>query len=257
MKFFILLIFYFIFIETAFSVEPIAEVVLVSPPAVLKEGDIVEGSMKVWPLENADVNEFKKIENTTLANALYISEVSNVETSPNNADVVEVKLLFIVKRSTELEPQVFNYRGRSIPIKLPDLNLAPAEKDSPGYFVMDQGLIYSHWGKILTGILALILMTLIIFKRNAIKNILNKFKHDPIEEAKKQFKIIFANASKREDFETIYIRRQEWLGLNSELARLYEEFFKVLHKHQYKKDWNPEDLNEVKESFEAIRRSFK
>jgi hypothetical protein len=257
MKFLSLMFVYLFLIGSAYSQEIQAELNLISPPPILKEGDIVEGILKVWPLENADLNEFKKIENMTLANALFTTEVESVEVSTNNADAIEAKLLFIVKRAAENTQQQLSYKGRIVRIQVPALKIAPPDKDPEDYYVLDQGLIYSNLVKIVTGLLLIILIIVLYFKRKAIQNLIQKFKYDPVASSKKKIDEKFTNAIQREDYEEIYAIRREWLSLLSEQAPSYNDFFKLMEQHQYKKSWNIEDLNEVKNSFEAIRRSFK
>lgn len=257
MKFFFLIIVYLFLTGSAYSQEIQAEIILITPPPILKEGDIVEGILKVWPLENADLNEFKKIENMTLANALFTTEVESVEVSANNADVIEAKLLFIVKRAAENNQQQLSYKGRIVRIQVPPLKIAQSDKDPEDYYVLDQGLIYSNLVKIVTVLLLIVLIILLFFKRKAIQSLIHKFKYDPIANSKKKIDEKFTKASQREDYEEIYAFRRDWLSLLSEQAPSYNDFFKTMEQHQYKKSWNIEDLNEVKNSFEAIRRSFR
>ena len=71
MKIFFILIILNFFSLIAFSEEIHVELGLISPPALLKEGDVVEGLLKMWPLENADLNEFKKFNQTKLRFLFY------------------------------------------------------------------------------------------------------------------------------------------------------------------------------------------
>lgn len=252
------LVFIYLFVATsAFSQEMKAELNIISPPSILKEGDIVEGILKIWPLENADLNEFKKLENMNLANYFYVTEVENVEVSANNADVVEAKVLFIVKRFAEKNQQKFNYQGRLVDIQVPSLNIAPSDKDPEDYYILDQGLIYSNLGKIIISVLLLLLALMLFLKRKAIGHFVQKFKNDPIANSKKKFDEKFSKASTRENYEEIYAKRREWLSLIKELAPAYNDFFKTMEEHQYKELWDAEDLNLVESSFDTIRGSFK
>lgn len=56
-------------------------------------------------------------------------------------------------------------------------------------------------------------------------------------------------ASKRSDFEMIYQKRKEWMPLIAENDSKTGNFFEVLNKHQYKKDWNEVEYKEVEESY--------
>jgi hypothetical protein len=257
MKVLSLIITYLFLMACAFSQEIQAELSLISPPPTLKEGDIVEGTLKIWPLENADLGEFKKLENMTFANALYTTEVESIEASANNADVVEAKLLFIVKRASENTQQQLSYKGRIVNIQTPSLKIAPPDKDPEDYYVLDQGLIYSNLGKTITTILLVLLSLTVFFKRKDLQRFVQKFKNDPIAKRKKKISDKFNMAIKREEYEEIYAIRREWLNLINEPSAAYEDFFKTMEQHQYKKKWSDEDLSEVKNSFEVIRRSFK
>lgn len=257
MKLICLLVFYVFFNSSAFSQEIQAELSLISPPSTLKEGDVIEGVIKVWPVENADLNEFKKLENMTLANALYITEVENVEASVNNADVIEAKLLFIVKRSVENTQGRLSYKGRMINIQVPPLKIAPPDKDPEDYYVLDQGTIFSNLGLIVGGLFITAVIMMIFIKRKAIISITKKLKHDPVAVSRKKFTEKFNNANKREDFEELYALREEWMGLFKEPAPPMDDFFKTMNQHQYKKNWNAQIHEEVKNSFDNIRRSLK
>lgn len=256
MKLFAFVIFYIFIVTSSLAEEIRAELSLISPPSILKEGDIVEGILKVWPVENADLNEFKKIESTTLAGALYITEVENVGVSINNADVVEAKLLLIVKRFAEKAPQEFIYQGKSISIQVPPLNIAPSEKSSGEYYVMDQGTFYSNLGKIIAGLALIALLLFMILKRKKLLSYMRRFKSDPIALARKRFNEQFMRANIREDYEKIYALRREWLSLITE-SHAINNFFEVMLKHQYRKSWTDEDSEEVRKAFDYIRGSFR
>jgi hypothetical protein len=257
MKIFSFVIVYLLLSANAFSEDLKAELSLVSPSAVLKEGDIVEGILKVWPLESADLNEFDKLESLTLGNSLFVSEVENVEKSANNSDVVEVKLLFVVKRTAENSLQSLTYKEHVVNIQMPSIQIAPSDKDPEDYYVLDQGTIYSNLGKILIGLISILGILIIFFKRNAILKFLSKFQNDPVAEAKKKLDHQFGEALKREDYEKIYAQRNIWLNYIKENTSDFDIFFKKMEEHQYKKTWRLEELEEVRTSFSAISRSFK
>jgi hypothetical protein len=257
MKIFFILIILNFFSLIAFSEEIHVELGLISPPALLKEGDVVEGLLKMWPLENADLNEFKKLEGLSLAGALYVADVESVNPSPNNADVVEAKLVIIVKRSKEASAQALSYKGNIYSILTPSLNLAPSEKETDQYFVLDQGLIHSRKLQIIIGLIFLALIIGLYLKRKSLLAKIRGFKEDPIASKKLKFDGQFTSAQNREDYESIYAHRGEWLSLINVVTTGYLNFFSIMELHQYKKFWNQDELKEVENSFDVIRRSFK
>ena len=249
--------FFILFSFVVYGAEITAQLNLLSPPSVLKEGDVVEGLIKVWPLENADLGEFKKLEDKPLGNSLYVSQIESVETSANNADVVEAKILFIVKRNKENMAPLIDYKGTAIPLQLPELNLAPEDKDPAEYFIMNQKVDYLNIGLIIASGLLVLVVLIFALKRKTIKNLINNLRSDPVAIAKKKYDALFIKANKREDFEEIYASKDEWFKLVEVKAPAYMEFFEVMNLHQYKRFWSTEDLREVQSSFDVIRRSFK
>lgn len=244
---------------TIFGAEIGAQLSLISPPAILKEGDLVEGLIKIWPLENADLTEFKKIEDKVIGNSFYISQVENIEFSANNSDVVEVKVLAIIKRAKENSPSQINYKDLNIQLQVPEIHLATTDKESADYYVMNQSVNYSNITGIAIATTALILLTFIGFKYNNIKQFILRLRADPIALANKKYDELFSRANKREDFEEIYAVKEEWLKLIKipMPSPSIDNFFSIINKYQYKKFWTNEDLREVQNSFDLIRRSFK
>ena len=257
MRFLFLSIFCLLIHSKVFSEEIHAELSFISPPTIFKEGDVIEGVLKVWPLENADLNEFKKLDGVTLAEAFYVSEIESSEVSANNADVIEAKLLFIVKRSKDKSFQMLDYKGHLINIQIPVFTLAPAEKDPEGYFVLEQRMLRSNLVIVVCLIIFAILITALVVKKQSIKEFFKKIKIDPEKLQKKNFNQLFSSARKREDYESIYAQRNIWIGLVKVMAPVYLEFFKIMELHQYKKEWNEEDLREIERCFDIIRGSFK
>jgi len=256
MRIFFLIIFSMILAFNAFSQEIKAELILISPPSVLKEGDVIEGVLRVWPLENSNIEEFKKIENKTLADFYYISEVEKVEPSINNSEVAEARVLIIVKHSDGKDQQPLTFRDKVINIIPPQLSIAKAAKASGEYFVMNQEMPYSNLITIALVVLLISLIVMAFYKRNSIQKLFMKLRKDSTSVYIKKLKDKFTYASKREDFEEIYAIRKEWLHLIKTPMDNYAHFFKVMELHQYKKTWNSEELVEVKNSFDPIRGSF-
>ena len=223
----------------------------------VKEGDLIEGTLKVWPLENADTNEFAKYQNGILFNSLQLIQIQSIEPSANNADVLELKGLFLARAAKYLTNFELNYKGELVQISAPSLKIAPLEKKAEDYFILDQALNLSHYQIYLIGGLVLFLVVAAIIKRKKLVAWASGLKKDPKAMAIKHFREKFSLAVTRQDFEEIYARKNEWLPLLQEKSLAYEEFFKVMNQHQYKPQWGNEELTEVKTRFDIIRGSFK
>ena len=221
----------------------------------LKEGDLVEVTMRFWPIENADLAQFKKLEKSLLFNAFYLAQVLSLENSPNNADVIELKALLIVKSAKPQQIFVFKYNEVPIEMHFGDMKIEELQKKDFGYFILDQSMNGSNLMMILI-VFFILLIVAGIYKRQMLKNYCMSLKPNALKKSKIKYDEIFRRASKREDFELIYQEKNNWLKLLESRAPAHNEFFRILNEFQYKKEWSNEDYNEVRSSFDIIRRSF-
>ena len=67
----------------------------------------------------------------------------------------------------------------------------------------------------------------------------------------------FQKPMERIQLEYIYTNRNIWLELIGKKTMAINDFFRVLEEHQYKKLWTDEELEEIKTSFDPIKRIFK
>lgn len=221
----------------------------------VKEGDLLEATIRVWPIENADLFQFKKLEKTVLFNALYMAQITSLGVSPNNADVVELKALYIIK-SAKIQPLFsFKYNDSLIELQSGALAINELKDQSQDFYILDQSLNRSMVWVIVLGFILLLIVGAIV-KRKAIKEYLIGLKPGSVKKSRKKYDDLFRRADKREDYEALYKDRDVWMGLLTEKAPAHFEFLKTLNQHQFKKEWGSSDYEEVKSSFDIIRRSF-
>lgn len=221
----------------------------------IKEGDLLEATIRVWPIENADLTQFKKLEKTVLFNALYLAQISSLGVSQNNADVVEMRALFIVK-SAKVQPLFsFKYNDSLVEVQSGALAINELKDQSQDFYILDQSLNKSMIWIFVLGLIV-VLSILAVIKRKSIKDYLVGLKPGSVKKSRKKYDEIFRRANKREDFESLYKERDVWMGLLTEKAPAHFEFLKILNQHQFKKQWASSDYEEVKSSFDIIRRSF-
>lgn len=221
----------------------------------IKEGDIFEATLRFWPIENADLAQFKKLEKTALFGAFYLAQVTSLAPSPNNADVIELKGIFIVK-SSKVEPlQAIKYNDSLIELRPGAIQVSELGDKSQDFYVLDQTLDISRLWMIILGATLIIIVVLFI-KRDKVKELLMTLRPDQAKKTKKKYDELFRVANKREDFERLYKEKELWLPLLEAKAPAHLEFFKILNQYQFKKDWGNEELSEVRSSFDVIRRSF-
>lgn len=237
-------------LSISLAAEINAELKLVPESKEYHEGDVVEIDLKIWPIENADLEEFKKIEGTSLFNALEITQVNSIENSENNADVVIVKATAVVVKAPESLPANIQYRNNAIAITSPSFKFIPLASKQEDFYVLDQKILSSNsiWF-ILIGLIGVAGGTYLYQKKYRIK------KDDKLQ-IKRAYQELFSNAAERKDFEKLYACRKEWIPLLSAETNAHLEFYKLMEQHQYKKEWATDVLMEMKLSFDIIRGSF-
>ncbi|MBC7714338.1 MAG: hypothetical protein H7177_13420 [Rhizobacter sp.] len=221
----------------------------------IKEGDLIEVNLRFWPVENADLSQFKKLEKTVLFNAFYLAQIISLEPSANNADVIELKGLFIVKSAKPQPLFVFKYNESPVEMHLDGVKIEELKNKNSDYFILEQSLNGSYIFYILAGVFVLLLVAA-LYKRQALKEFIIGLKPDAEKKARKKYDAEFRKANHRDDFEKIYLEKNNWLKLLESRTPAHNEFFRVLNQYQFKKDWSNEDYSEVRSSFDVIRRSF-
>ena len=249
------LIIYIVMVSSVFAQAIQGEFIPSQGQAQIKEGDLLEATIRVWPIENADLSQFKKLEKTVLFNALYLAQVISLGASENNADVIELKGLFIVKSAKVQPVYPLKYNDSTIELRSGSLTVAELKNKTQDFNILNQSLNKSIVWVVVIGVL-IGFIVLAVFKRRAIKNYLIGLKPDSAKKARKKYDEIFRRAAKREDFEAIYKDKDVWMKLLTERAPAHFDFLKTLNQHQFKKDWGNAEIEEVKSSFDIIRRSF-
>jgi hypothetical protein len=251
----VFIIYIFVMLNSAYAQSIQGEFIPSGNVSEVKEGDLLEATIRVWPIENSDLSQFKKLEKTVLFNALYLAQVINLGVSQNNADVVELKGLFVVKSAKPQPVFAFKYNDSVIELNLGAVAIFELQNKNQEYFVLDQSLNKSMVWIVILGIMVVIVI-LVIVKRKSIKEYLIGLRPDSVKKSRKKYDEIFRRAAKREDFETIYQDKDVWMKLLVEKAPAHFDFLKTINQHQFKKDWGNAEIEEVKSSFDIIRRSF-
>lgn len=251
----IIYLFILFFQFVAFSQDYQASFDLINPSKSYKEGDIIEGVLRVWPIENFNQESFRKLEKTVLFNAFFLAEISSIEPSANNADVIELKGIFVVKSANIQRPFSIQYNDVPVQVSLDNVKILELTQKSKDFYILDQSLFYKSYLVIwLFVILAVVI--LIFFKKKALLEFYKNYRQSKEKNLVKKYDEVFRLANKRADYEKIYSEKESWLPLLSVKTAAHMEFFKVLNQYQFKKEWSKEEHQEVSSAFEIIRRSF-
>lgn len=221
----------------------------------VKEGDLLEATIRVWPIENVDLTQFKNLEKTVLFNSLYLAKITNLGVSENNADVVELKALFIVKSAKVQALFNFKYNDSIIELQSGALAIDELKDQSQDFYILDQSLNGSRIWIVFLGLI-IVLVVAAVLNRKWIKEFILGLRPGSIKKSRKKYDDLFRRADKREDYESLYKDKDVWMSLLTVRAPAHYEFLKTLNQYQFKKDWDSSDYEEVKSSFDIIRRSF-
>ena len=230
----ILIIYLTVMLNTVSAQGVQGEFIPLETTAHVKEGDFFEAIIRVWPIENADMSQFKKLEKTLFFNALFLAQITSVEVSQNNADVVELKGIFIVTSSKVQPLSTFNYNDSLIELKPGGLKVVELQDKTQDFYIMDQSLNKSIVWLILLGIL-IGLIILVIIKRKVIKDYLVSLRPGSLKKSQKKYDDLFRRADKRDDYENLYKEKDIWMELLNVKAPAHFEFLKTLNQHQFKK----------------------
>lgn len=218
----------------------------------LIEGDITDGVIRLWPVEQADTISLNSLKGKLLFGGLQLISISQIVPSENNADVLEVKGTYVVRSSKISSRQKINYDNEIVEVIWKQATVSELKEKSNEFIIFNQSTDSKSMFLVgVTAIIALIICFL-VFKKLA-----PRFRQKKQEGyTASHFNNIFQSASTREDFERIYALKEKWIPLLHGVTPAHRDFFKTINQHQYKKRWDNDELLETRTSFDPIRRSF-
>ena len=256
-KFSVLFIFVIFICANALMAQvPKAEFNFSTAMAKLPEGELLEGVIKIWPLENADLEEFKSLQGQSFMNSLELLDLQSVAVSENNADVVEIKGLFVVSKKGSPSLTQIPYKGQFISISPLPFEVEKLRENQKDYFIMSQSLTKEILLKIIAIVAAAFTLIAMVWKRKDIINFIKNKNQTQDVNWYQVYKERFLNARERHEIEALYAAKKEWMNLGEIPLTGLEEFSRVMELHQYKKEWGEVEQSEVRASLEVIRRSF-
>lgn len=252
MKVVLFLSLFLLIMSNAWSSSLEAEFEIDSKIKSLKEGDIVAATLRVWPIEDLDLEEFEKLQSTTMFDSFYLADIESIAPSINNADVIELKASFVVMGKVNPSKLSINYHDQLVHVRFKEVLINQLENKEKQFLIADQETDQNYllW---LSVIILILIVTVLYLKRDKLNFLKKKTKQ--VDE-KAIFIKLFSQAKTREEYELLYLEKEKWLKLLPEITPAHHQFFKTLNEHQYKKEWNQTIKSEVEESFEQIRRSF-
>jgi hypothetical protein len=226
---------------------------------VIKQGDFFTGVIRLWPFPNAEEDAFKKLEGATFLHSFTFVELESFSYSTNNPDVLIVKATFVLQNVfPQKDFYLWEYRDLNIPLEI--RNITPKEykvKDST--FVLYKQDVEARTKDFTILYISLLVFCLLLvfeyYRYNQRKE--RQLKTDQqFQQQVSYWNTQFIDASEREAFEEIYKCRDQWMKIIGMKTPPMVDFFRSVKMHQYKREWNGEENDDVIGNFDQIRGIF-
>lgn len=233
-----------------------AEIEFQNDQQIVREGDVFSAILRLWPLPEANLKEFSGLENKTLFGSFLVLNIANVRTSANNADVVEVEADFVfTDKNKYVSTMPIKLGALEARVNLQEISSESLAKKREEYVLLNQKV---SWSKVwlYSSVFLLIGVTLAFFYRKELYDFFDHQFQFRKKAKKKAYSLKFNEARSRIDYETLYREKDQWLELYEKDKFHVQEFFKIINTFQYRESWSESELEEVRKSFEVIRRSL-
>jgi len=246
--------FFSFFVFFAFSVAVQAAILTPADQNNIKieEGKIFEGLLKLEANENLDENDWNILNNDEFSDVFFFIEANRISKD-------EYKLRLLLKKFHQTgEITKIKLGQKEINLRMIQFQVAAAQNLPKDFIIQDQkeGLArFFNEQTLYVFLFVLLVASYPSFKFGRQIYLKNKIKKERI--LRKDFwRSYFYSAQTRTEFEEIGRRRKEWLELLKEKSEMIGIYFDVLEKYQYKKDWDMNELQELKQSLNGIKDVF-
>lgn len=246
----------FIAMTSLYSME-VKNVIKFEPSQNIKQGDLVNITMQLWPVENYNVEEFNKLKNQVVLSHFYVVNLE-AKRSENNYDVVLLNFSTIAESPAERGKNLdFQFGEYVTTLSLP-FEVKPMESFDGSFVILNQAVDFAGKNLLSVVVWATVLLAMILIFIKFRKKIMNYFNKNVSDQKKKShFQTLFHSAKERHHYEEIYKNKDQWLVYFPEKNNALLNFYKIMEEHQYKRQLSKEDLFEIKEAFDKIRGGIK
>ncbi|WP_198296038.1 hypothetical protein [Bacteriovorax sp. Seq25_V] len=216
------------------------------------EGDIKEVELLVWPLADANIEDVKNaIENKDFCEYFFIGKVKKVVFSKNNPEALEIHADATLKKAfSERKLLIWSYLALNIPIDTSSIKTVADNQKIQEFITLSvERASATHNSLFIMLGLGLLLILLVGFY-------IRFRRGNKVHENNQDWKKIVLAAESRDEVEYIYANKDEVVkffgGENPSLL----ELFKRINTHQYKKEWNEDELEDIRFVLDEIKESL-
>jgi hypothetical protein len=225
----------------------------------IKTGDVFEGTIYFNPIPEQMRPQFYALAEKMIGEKFQLLFIKSLRPNINNVDVLELKGLFAVLIDGDLDkPQYVNLGQEKILINITNKKIIKTMQDKKKLIIIEQDYNSLPFTPIEKTIMLILFLIGVYFVVIFITN--KKIKKKNAESKKLEFNKwneIFLSAKSRESYEYIYFSRDVWTNIIDRQTPPIIEFNRMMHLHQYKKNWSAIEEQDVEITFDNIRGIFK
>ena len=222
---------------------------------VLRPGIVFDAVLEISPVRKSQI--FPSLENTTILDALYVFKV---EKKIFNENVLSFHIKAVFKK--HLDPGIIHHwsfgdKKISLSVSNMDVERSFHKKEKDFIIYRQKGDSQDSLSVVIFVLILLALLCLVFLVVYRRKTREKRMKWQKRYENYLKWKKIFLNAKNRCDYESISLKKNEWMNLCKDNSILVRDFLNSINSCQYKKEWNNKELTHVETSFNKIRRILK
>lgn len=216
-------------------------------------GSIFNAVIRLWNYSNENLPQKKDFIGTTIMSTLYVLNISKIQLSENNPEVLEVFGTFIYSKIT-IPTTYLAFAGDFVPIKYENLIFVGGDKQDliDGFGFLDQptsSSLWWVWAIILVIITFLVCVSMYIF-RKVVKARYERTRRTTFENVTREIN----TARTRSELQAIYDKRKEFRKDFPQIT--FRNFSLDMYQRQYKREWSSEDtsliINSLQDDLKGI-----
>lgn len=237
---------FFIFSLNASAEQKANIKILETPPFVM--GDIYHGELTFWPKGEVSVDQVRGLAGHILPGGKwFVGKVDRARESENNEQALVADLILVPVAAGENNAGgVIKFGENHFALTITSSSVREVKPVSEKFLALDQRISLPkdfNWGIVgsATALLLLVGLGIFLWRRRKTSN-KSSPSQNPIDWNEK-----IKKAKTRSDMEALYAGRTKWAGVIIPKDKEVIDFFELMYRHQYKKEWSPE----VKEQMSA------
>jgi hypothetical protein len=218
----------------------------------LSEGDIVEATLELWPVEKIDEVDLQGLVNKVFLKNYYIVDAGYARSSIHNADVAEVDMLLAIGSGAKSGDQIEQEIGKKtylVKIDFPEIKKMNEEIQGIVFWdVLRKGNFRTELTLSIAFIVCILGGLFMIWSK--------KKRGQPAEKGlrKDELENILAKGKSRRDFEKIYELRNQIKEKCHFDDKALHKFLRRIEEIQYKRSWTEDELSSLSSMKETIGR---